>query len=375
MTEPRPHMHPSPARTNPPHPSGATQETTAQPRDARRHALVAAVAALVMACVAAPWAAPWAATATAAPVTAAVTAAGVQATSAAAAAATAPPPAAATAAAITTGRVVGRAVDATGAGIPRAHVAVFDTDWNWIREVKARSTGRFTLTGLSPGRYIVQVSDSRPAWRTDRRAPSDARVRVVAGQDSVRTITLRRGGFITGAVTRGTANKKASRAMVRATDAVGRSYTVTADRSGQFALGGLPRGTYRLWGYDAGKKWVGRTVKVSVTTAAHAGHVTIRLRTRAGGVNGYVLEGSALARHTTWVTAVNRSTGQWWVVKVRGGDLSLRGLSPGRYTFVVQATPTHAGASLRPSFRVKAGRTKNTTLRLTRRVPQITDPA
>lgn len=268
-----------------------------------------------------------------------------------------------------TGRIVGRAVDVTGSGIGGASVALFDTQWRWVREVKARHTGRFTLNGVAPGTYILQVSDGRPAWRTDRRAPADTRVRVRAHRDSVRTVTLRRGGFVTGQVTRGRDDRGARRATVRATDTAGRSFSVRADGAGMFALGGLPRGTYQIWGYDAGHRWVGPSVTVKVRGTAHAGHIGLRLRSRAGGVNGFVFEGPELARRTTWVTAVNRRTGQWWVTKARGGDLSFRGLAPGRYTFTLTGTSAYAGRTITPHVRVRPGRTSHVTLRLTQRRP------
>lgn len=265
-----------------------------------------------------------------------------------------------------TGRAVGRVVDAKGVGIGRAKVAVFDREWRWLREVTARPTGRFTLT-LPPGLYRLQSSDSRPAWRTDRRAPADATVEIRDKRDSILTMTLRRGAHVTGTVTQTRRDRPAARALVRATDEVGRNFDVRTDGRGQFALGGLPRGTYRLWGYDRGRRWVGRTVKVGWLDRGDGRHVRVRMRTKAGGVNGYVMEGPRIARATTWVTAISRRTGQWWVVKARSGDLALRGLAPGRYTFVVTGTQEWQGRTIRPRRKVVAGRTHEMTLKLNRR--------
>lgn len=264
------------------------------------------------------------------------------------------------------GRVVGRVVDGTGQGVGRAPVAVFDASWTWLREVKARRTGGFSIS-LPPGTYRLQASDSRPAWDTSRRAPADATVTVRAHRDATRTLRLRRGAHVTGSVTRSMHNAPAARAKVRATDEVGRTFEVNADGGGRFALGGLPPGNYRLWGYDKGRQWVGRTVKVGWLGRGDGRHLMVRMRTRAGAVNGYVMEGPRIARSTTWVTAISRRTGQWWVVRARGGDLSLRGLAPGRYTFVVTSTREWQGRTLRPRTKVRPGRTQQVVLRLDRR--------
>lgn len=264
------------------------------------------------------------------------------------------------------GRVVGRVVDGTGQGVGRAPVAVFDANWTWLRQVTARRSGGFSIS-LPPGSYRLQASDSRPVWDISRRAPADTTVTIRADSDATRTLRLRRGAHVTGSVTRSTRNVPAARAMVRVTDEVGRTFQVNADGGGGFALGGLPPGKYRLWGYDKGRQWVGRTVKVGWLGRGQGRHLKVRMRTRAGAVNGYVMEGPRIARSATWVTAINRRTGQWWVVKAPGGDLSVRGLAPGRYTFVVTGTREWQGRTLRPRTKVRAGRTQQVVLRLNRR--------
>lgn len=265
-----------------------------------------------------------------------------------------------------TGKVVGRVVDARGAGVPRARVALFDLDWNYLRDTTARRTGRFALSGLATGRYRLQVTDSRAAWRTDLFAPRDARVSVHDQRTTVLAITVRRGAFLTGQVTRGPGDRPASRALVRATDPSGRHHEVRADKHGRFALGGLAKGTYRVWADDASHRWVGPTTVVRGLTRNTPRDLRLQLPTRAGGLNGFVLEGGRIARHTTWVTVVHRRTGQWRVVRVRNGDLALPGLAPGRHDFTLTGTRTHAGRSVTSGTKVRAGRTGHVTLRLGR---------
>lgn len=263
-----------------------------------------------------------------------------------------------------TGKIVGRVVGTSGAGIPRARVALFDMQWRYVRDTVARSTGRFSFSGVAPDRYRLQVTDTRAAWRTDLIAPTDARTRVRKDRTSVLTVAARKGAFLTGRVTRGPQDKAARRALVRVGDAYGRTYKVKADKKGYFAVGGLTKGTFRVWAEDPTRRWAGSTTVVRGLTRAKSQHLALRLRTRAGGVNGFVLEGSTIAQHTTWVTAVHRRTGQWRVVKVRNGDLSVRGLLPGRYDFSLTATSTHAGRTIKSGTKVRPGRTKHVTLRL-----------
>ena len=266
-----------------------------------------------------------------------------------------------------TGRIIGRVVTPSGAGIGKSRVVLFDSDWNYVRETTARSTGRFTFSGVAPGTYRLQGQDGRPAWRLERLALVDKKVRVHAHRDTTSSITLRKGAFLTGKVTRGKNDKGAARALVRATDAYGRSFEVKANNKGEFALGGLPPGSYSLWGYDSAKRWTGRSVKVGKLKRGKGKDLKVPMRTRAGGINGFVLEGGQLARGTTYVTAINRSTGQWWVRKVKDGDLSLPGLAPGRYTFVISGNARWAERTVRSRTKVGSGRTKQVTLRLTKR--------
>lgn len=266
------------------------------------------------------------------------------------------------------GEVVGRVVGPAGAGVARARVALFDAKWNYLRDVRARGTGRFAFSGLEQGRYRLQVTDGRAAWRTDRLALTDAVVRISPDATSIAVVRMRKGGFLTGRVSRGPKRVDAARALVRAADESGRGFEVRADSRGRFALGGLPPGNYRVWAYDRARRWVGPTTAVR-GLKRHQGHdLGLTLPRRAGGVNGHVFADGQLVNSTIWITATHRRTGQWWSVRVRNGDLSLRGLAPGRYDLRVEATDQFEGHTFRPAWKVRSGHTRHTTLRLEPRV-------
>lgn len=263
------------------------------------------------------------------------------------------------------GQIVGRAVGPDGSPAPRAKVVLFDERWNYLTQTKARRTGRFAFASLAPGTYRVQVSDARPRWDTSSYATTDGTVTVHHDRTSVLTVRMQRGAFITGRVSAGPRRTAARHAWVRASDAYGRSYEVRADAKGRFALGGLPAGTFMLWGYDSAHQWVGSGTSVKGLATGGTTDIRIGMPTRAGGLSGFLFEGPDIARHRVWVTAVSKRTGQWWVVPVRTGDLSLRGLAPGRYTFSMTSTRTYVGRTVSPGVSVKSGVTRTLNLRLT----------
>ncbi len=56
-----------------------------------------------------------------------------------------------------TASVLGRAEDATGAVVPRASVTITDTDRGTSQTTLADDAGRFSITALPPGRYVLTV--------------------------------------------------------------------------------------------------------------------------------------------------------------------------------------------------------------------------
>ncbi|MFI5427360.1 hypothetical protein [Aeromicrobium sp. UC242_57] len=74
-------------------------------------------------------------------------------------------------------------------------------------------------------------------------------------------------------------------------------------------------------------------------------------------------DGNALARGSMTVTAVNKRTGEFWVRRISGGALSLRGLTSGSYTLTVPDTNGYFGRTVHLP-RVRAGQTRAVSINL-----------
>ena len=146
---------------------------------------------------------------------------------------------------------------------------------------------------------------------------------------------MKKGAVITGTVKNGN-GKPAKSVKVLAANAAEQSFPVTANDKGQFALGGLPAGSYSVFVYDAGKNWVtnkstwvpglkaGRSKNVAIKMKNAAGSLTIDLYTPNGPVSGH-----------PYVTAISKSSGQFWVAKASHGSVVFRGLREGKYKVIV----------------------------------------
>lgn len=181
------------------------------------------------------------------------------------------------------------------------------------------------------------------------------------GQTVARHVLVRRGAFITGRITRGPNNARARYARVAASDSTGLSLDVRSNNRGEFALCGFNRGAVRAWAYDAQRRWVGKPRDVRVRPARGV-NIVMRMRNPAGAIHGFVHVDGTLPRKPMWITAVSRRTGQWWVVPVRRGEMSLRGLAPGRYTLVLPAAGSYPGGTHNLRGKVTPGRSLRTTL-------------
>src|SRR5579862_5187317 len=61
--------------------------------------------------------------------------------------------------------IQGQIVDATGAGVPKAHIRVEDQQAGTERQVEANDTGQYIVPGLAPGLYkiLVEATGFTPA--------------------------------------------------------------------------------------------------------------------------------------------------------------------------------------------------------------------
>ena len=144
---------------------------------------------------------------------------------------------------------------------------------------------------------------------------------------------MHRGSAITGTVRTGGGN--GSHATVTAANKGEQSFTTIANSKGQFAIGGLPEGSYSVFTYDHKKTYVGKSTYVKKLKAGKPQNLDIRLNKRAGNLLVDLYAGDRHINGKLMVTAISKRTGQFWVVKARKGTAKFQGLYPGRYTLVV----------------------------------------
>lgn len=223
---------------------------------------------------------------------------------------------------------------------PNMKVLWFDRQWGYLGTGRANGGG-YSLR-LPKGSYHLQFVDQRPAYDTSKYAPTDIAVKV--GNHTVsKGVTMRPGAAITG-VARG-GGKALRNARVVAANKSEQSFTTTANKKGQFAIGGLPAGKYCLFTYDKARRYVdkctwvggvnfGQVKNKPVTLTKRTGNLTVFLKTKDGG-----------RAPASAVTVTSRATGQWWTTKARGGKAVLRGLYAGGYTIKYDGGGVWLGAT------------------------------
>jgi hypothetical protein len=206
----------------------------------------------------------------------------------------------------------------------------FDADWNYLGARKF-TNGIYSLS-LAPGTYYLQFTDERPAYDVDKFAPTDLKVRIRAGDFVQKNVRMQPGAAITGTVKAG--GKVAGGARVVAANANEQSFETKANDKGQFALGGLPPGSYSVFTYERTKSWVGRSTYVKGLDAGGRSNIAIALNQRAGKLQVRLRADGQTVRDTVFVTAVSKSTGQFWTTRARRGTAVFAGLFPGKYRLV-----------------------------------------
>jgi len=259
------------------------------------------------------------------------------------------------------GRVRGAVV---GPGVtPKLEVTWFTTDWTYLGARKFKG-GAYSIE-LPAGTYRLQFTDQRPAYDTDKYAPTDVTVTVTEGATALKNVRMRTGASIGG--TARVKGRPAPGARIVAANTDRNSFETTADKTGAFALGGLPPGDYSVFTYDRRKTWVGKSTYLPRLKSGRYRPVRIDLPVRAGRFVVDLYAGTSAYPGTAFVTAVSRKTGQFWTEKVSGGTVTFRGLYPGSYDLVVPYAGDYLGATVPVTGRVKAGRASFGTARLTER--------
>ncbi|MBD8607571.1 hypothetical protein IFT73_11940 [Aeromicrobium sp. CFBP 8757] len=259
-------------------------------------------------------------------------------------------------------QVYGRVTDAsTGSPVSTVRVLLFDANWTYLKRVKVRGNGIYQLVPPGPGNYHLQFVDGRPAYNTKAYAARlDVRVRVGSGPVQ-KNVRMKRGGAIGGVVkVRG---KRAAKAHIRAVSNGGQVIEVDANKKGEYALGGLAKDDYRVFAYDARNRRVGKSKLIRSVKLRTFRQASFNLTTKPGAIRGFLTLGGARARGVTYVTAVNKKSGEYWVKKVSAGNISLRGLTPGPYRLQVPDTNGYFGGSFTIGS-VRAGGKRNVTIDL-----------
>ncbi|MGV3562916.1 MAG: hypothetical protein ACO1ON_06500 [Nocardioides sp.] len=254
------------------------------------------------------------------------------------------------AAAATQGRIVGE-VFAPGAG--KIKIRVFDKNWTFLRTGSVRN-GIYSVP-LPAGTYYLQFTDERPAYIVDKYAPTDLKVTVRADRRTQKNVRMKPGAAITGTVRAG--GRPLGGAEIVAANKNEQSFRVKANGQGQFALGGLPDGSYSVFTYDRSGAWVDKSTFLRGLRSGDRRNTAITLRKKGGRLLVELRAGGQRVRETVFVTAVSKASGQFWTVRARGGEASFKGLYPGAYTMVAPGVGNYLpqDAAIKGA-RVKSGR-------------------
>lgn len=212
---------------------------------------------------------------------------------------------------------------------PSVQMRWFDAHWKYLG-AKGAGAGSYALN-LPPGTYHLQFVDKRPAYNIKKYAPTDVQVRIRAGEPTIRNVTMVRGGYVTGTITTGD-GKPAKGARVVAANRARQSFDSTANRLGQFAVGGLPQGKYSVFTWDRKKRWVAKSAWAGAVKPRTGQDVRIHLRKPAGAMRVLLYTPNGSLGGKTSVTVTSKASGQWWTANAKNGTAVFQGLYPGRYT-------------------------------------------
>lgn len=254
------------------------------------------------------------------------------------------------------GKAVGQ-VFGTQSGAMRIQMLWFDKDWHYLgKRTLDRSSAPIYTVSLQPGTYHLQFIDLRPAYDVTKYAPRDIQVTVKSGTITQHDVKMRRGAAITGTAFGGD-HKPLGGARVVAASPSEQSFGTKANGKGQFAIGGLPDGNFSVFTFDRDAVWVGKSLWVAKMRRPEVRNITIRLTTRGGSLLTQLKkpDGSKMGGRF-YVTAISRSTGQFWTARASNGSVTFQGLYPGRYKMVAPGVGDYlahtggiTGSNVKPS--------------------------
>ena len=222
-----------------------------------------------------------------------------------------------------------RSSGAKGDPSPQVKVTWFTQDWTFVGV--AQGARRRLLAG--PGARHLPPAVHRPAAGVRRgevlpgRRDGDASP---AAPRRCKNVKLHRGAAIGGTVRAG--GKAAAGARVVAANKEQNSFETTANAQGQYALGGLPPGSYSVFTYDK-RKTLGGQEQVPPEAQARGWFKTrtstCRPSERAGWWSTCTPVTSPIPG-SAFVTAVSKTNGQFWTAKAAHGTVTFGVLYPGK---------------------------------------------
>ncbi|MCU1484034.1 MAG: putative cell wall-binding domain [Actinomycetia bacterium] len=253
------------------------------------------------------------------------------------------------------GRVAGRVVDAGGSPLADVCVGLLGLTGGDLADTETGADGRYELTGLQPGSYVLLLEDCDP--EPTYVGQTKEGVVVTAGATTTEDATLVAGGFVTGRIT-DDAGRPVGSACVHVVDkaelAVVTSTTSARDgryRAGPLAAGGVLllfadcRPNPSLVGQFLGGGLDPATARVTTISAGATAAADVALATGAT-ISGRVDDGTGAAHEGACLRAAppgRNPTGITINAATRArpdGTFTLGGLPPGTY---------HVGAGLCPA--------------------------
>ncbi|MDQ1355380.1 MAG: hypothetical protein QG657_5690, partial [Acidobacteriota bacterium] len=199
------------------------------------------------------------------------------------------------------GMISGRVTDANGNGIPNVSANVHTQNNEILHQhCHADSQGYYTIYGVPAGAYKVDFSchglNYIPEWYNDKSTFETADPVIVTVGQTTPDINaqLTEGGIISGVVT-GTGGTPLENIRVEARISAyvvsGSAYT---DSSGQYALQGLPSGTYRIYFYNSGQNYFNEWYN-NKTTFETADPLNITAGQTIANIDAQLAQGGAIS--------------------------------------------------------------------------------